>query len=187
LPTDVERTAEQQKYLRAYQRPNYRMKLERMTDAVQALADLPRRGAYLDISCGHGEMLEQAERLHFHPVQGTEIVDSLIDGARVVYGECHSLPFPEKSFDVVSLYDVIEHLIPPDDEAVCREMARIARHHVMITANNKSSLQKNGDELHVNRRPYEEWDALFRIWFDGAEVKRLQAHEYISEPWRVDL
>lgn len=188
MPTDVERTTEFAKYLRAYQRPKYRMKKERMADAVADLAALPCRGSYLDVACGQGDMLEQAAALGFSPVRGTEIVPSLIDGERVVYAEAHSLPFPSKSFDVVSLYDVIEHLIPGDDEAVCHEMMRVARKHILITANNKSSFQKcTGDELHINRREYGEWDRLFRHWFTGASVVKLQAKEYISEPWRIDL
>ena len=188
MPTDVERQSEHQKYFRAYKQPKYRMKVERMADAVDGLAALRKpRGSYLDVACGRGDMLNAARSLEFSPVMGTEIVPELIDGVTVVYAQCHALPFADKSFDVVSLYDVIEHLLPPDDEAVCREMARVARKHIFITANNKSSRQKNGDELHINRRPYPEWDQLFHQWFPGGLVVHLQAKQYISEPWRIDL
>lgn len=164
------------------------MKRERRQDAVNDLAALPIRGSYLDVSCGQGDMLNEAESWGFGPVQGTEIVPKLIDGTRVIYAECHALPFPDKSFDVVSLYDTIEHLNPPDDEAVCREMFRVAKYFVMITANNKSSKQPNGDELHINRRPYDEWHKLFELWFRGSvAVTRLKANHYISEPWMIQV
>jgi hypothetical protein len=89
---------------------------------------------------------------------------------------------------VVSLFDVIEHLIPGDDELACRELARVAKRHILITANNRPSFNKAGDDLHINKRPYEEWDQLFKSWFHGARVTWIRGHRsYISEAWRVDL
>lgn len=182
------RSVEHAKYVRIYRdRPRYRMGEERKRDAVNDLKALPCRGAYLDVSCGRGEMLTAAADMGFDLVHGTEIVPQLIDGARVVHAEVHALPFSDGSFDVVTMFDVIEHLIPGDDERACREMARVARKHVLLTANNKSS-SKTGVELHINRRPYEQWDSLFRKWFAPARVTWIKgARNYVSEAWRIDL
>lgn len=186
---DDARAAEHAKYRRAYGlNADYRMGKPRMADAVKDLADLPARGRYLDVSCGRGEMLAHAERLGFTDPRGTEIVPDLIDGERVVYAEVHALPFASKSFDVVTMFDVIEHLIPGDDEAACRELARVASRHVVLTANNRPSFNKAGDELHINKRPYEEWDRLFRAWFPGKVIwLSYPSRQYVSEAWRVDL
>lgn len=183
------RVDETQKYVRAYSmQPNYRMKNRRFEDAVRDLKNLPSRGAYLDVSCGRGDMLDAAGKLGFSPVLGTEIVPELIDGDRVVWGQAHAIPFADKSFDVVTLFDVIEHLIPGDDEAVCREMTRVARKHILLTANNKSSFNKAGDDLHINKRLYTEWNKLFRRWFAPAKVTWIKGpRRYVSEAWRIDL
>lgn len=184
---DLSRRAEHDKYVRAYAlNPDYRIKRERLEDSVDAVAGLPGRGSYLDVSCGRGEMLAEALRLGFLPVHGTEVVPDLIDGATVVYAEAHALPFADKSFDVVTSFDVIEHLIPGDDEALCREMARVARRHVVLSANNRPSFNKAGDDLHINKRRYAVWDRLFRRWFPGA-VTALGSRHYISPLWRIDL
>lgn len=181
------RQAEHQKYVRTYRSPRYRMKVKRMRDATNDLRDLPVRGAYLDVSCGWGDMLEQAAKLGFSPVMGTEIVPSLIDGHRVKYAEVQALPFEADSFDVVTMFDVIEHLIPGDDELACKELMRVARHHIVITANNKPSISKPyGDILHINRRQYEVWDKLFGRWFSPHKVTWLKG-ERTSEAWRIDL
>lgn len=188
MSLDAARAAEHAKYARTYAaQPRYRMKRERMTDAVRDLAALPCRGSYLDVSCGRGEMLTEARRLGFKPVHGTEIVPALIDGKRVVRAEVHALPFEDDAFDVVTMHDVIEHLIPGDDEAACRELARVARRHVLLTANNRPSFNKAGDDLHINKRPYEEWDRLFREWFPGDVTWTKGKRSYVSEAWRVDL
>lgn len=184
-----QRRAEHAKYSRAYAlNPNYRMKAQRRADAVYDLGRLPVRGSYLDVACGRGEMLGEAAGLGFAPVTGTEIVADLIDGERICFAEVHALPFTDRSYDVVTMFDVIEHLIPGDDERACRELARVARRHILITANNRPSFNKAGDDLHINKRPYPEWDALFRQWFHGATVTWIKGpRNYVSECWRIDL
>jgi ubiquinone/menaquinone biosynthesis C-methylase UbiE len=187
------RKAEFRKYVKAYATGTYCMKPARLDDATADLMRLPVRGSYLDVSCGYGDVLRNAEALGFAPVRGTEIMPELIDGRRVVYAEAHALPFPDKSFDVVSMFDVIEHLVRPDDQAACGELLRVARRHVLITANNQPSRNHIGEDLHVNVRPYAEWDRFFREWFGpGAAVTWLdrnrkdQGH-YASNAWRIDL
>lgn len=184
---DASRRVEHEKYERAYLNPHYRMKDTRKADAVDAISALPVRGSYLDVSCGRGEMLDEARGIGFDPVMGTEKVARLIDGRRVVFAEGHALPFGDKSFDVVTSFDVIEHVHPGDDEALCREMARVARQHVVLSANNQPSFNKAGDDLHINKRRYAVWDRLFREWFRPGRVTWLGSQHHVSELWRIDL
>lgn len=176
------------KYRTAYSRPNYKMGERRKMDAQADLRALPARGNYLDVSCGKGEMLDFARSIGFAEVRGTEIVPALIDGERIVRAEVHALPFADKSFDVVSMFDVIEHLIPGDDLAACRELRRVARAHILITANNHKSFNHKGDDLHINRRPYPEWHKLFIEWFAPLRVTWIKGKRaYVSECFQVDL
>ena len=186
---EFSRTEEQEKYGRAYQAERYAMGATRMKDAVRDLAEVCAvRGSYLDVGCGRGEMLAHAKRLGYKTVRGVEVVASLIDWHEVIRGEAHALPFPDNSFDTVSMFDVIEHLVPGDDEAACKEMERVAVQdgHILLTANNKDSKLTDGTQLHINKRPYEEWDALFRQWFSGT-VTWIKGRVYVSEGWRIDL
>lgn len=181
------RTREHEKYARCYTQGNYRMGGARMNDAVDSLKALPCRGRYLDVACGRGEMLNFAMYHGFSNVHGTEIVPELIDGDRVVLAVVHALPFPDNSFDVVTMFDVIEHLIPGDDELACRELARVAKSHILVAANNRKSQNRAGDVLHINIRPYEEWDRLFREWFSPHKVTWVENTNFFSQIWRVDL
>lgn len=184
---DQYRKGEHWKYREAYAKDGYRMHGPRMDNARQDLADIPLRTSYLDVGCGRGEMLDYATELGFKRVRGTEIVPDLIDGFKVHYGEVHALPFEGKKFDVVSAFDVIEHLVPGDDEALCKEMQRIARKYVLITANNTPSCSHIGEELHINKRPYAEWDALFKQWFNGTVVWIPTTGNHQTERWKVYL
>ena len=68
-------------------------------------------------------------------------------------------PFKDGAFDVVSCLDVLEHLDPPDTVAALKELRRVARRAVVVSAADYSAVW-GGVELHVNARPYDEWRAL---------------------------
>jgi ubiquinone/menaquinone biosynthesis C-methylase UbiE len=167
------------------------MKAARLQDVISDLRQI-ERGALLDVSCGYGDVLRAGEALGFGPCRGTEIIDSLCDGRRVIKAWAHDLPFAANSFDVVTMLDVIEHLIPGDDMLACRELARVARRQVIVTANMHPSTKHIGEELHINKRAYDEWDMLFAEWFAPAKITWLRKGRrdkgpHASAAWRIDL
>jgi ubiquinone/menaquinone biosynthesis C-methylase UbiE len=131
-------------------------------------------------------MLRYAMTLGFGPIQGTEVVSRLCHHPDIIWAEAHYLPFVDHSFDVVSMFDVMEHLIPGDDEAACRELDRVARHHVLLTANDQHSTMGGGEELHINLRSHTEWDVLFRRWFHGCVTWLGGDQSYPAQRWRID-
>ena len=151
------RSAEIAKYSAAYRLPDYRMGDARRASVLATLAD-QRRGSLLDVGTGRGETLAIADRLGFSPIHGTEVVAELL-GDKVVYGEAHALPFGSRSFDVVTCFDVLEHLVPEDTESALEELRRVSRRTVIVSAADYSDTW-NGVELHVNRRPYPIWRQL---------------------------
>lgn len=177
------RQSELDKYPKAYSDSGYRMGNARM-QAAEADLRLLRPGSLLDVGCGRGEVLRLAEGMGF-TVKGVEVVPALIDGERVVEGLAYALPFPDNSFDHVTMYDVMEHLLPEDSERVCRELQRVSRETVTLTVSNISHIHR-GVEMHINRRPYADWDADFRRWFAG-EVEWVRGRNDISDTWRVRL
>ena len=181
------RAAEHEKYVRCYNQPNYRMGRRRMKEAYAVLEDLPTRGPYLDVSTGHGEMLTIARLIGYSHQNGTELVESLTDHPRVVRAEVHNLPFVSGRFQAVTMFDVMEHLLPGDDELACKELLRVSNKHIIVAVNNGHSTNKSGDVLHINRRPYEEWDRLFREWFAPHKVMWVTNKTSFSQIWRIDL
>ena len=151
-----DRDTEIKKYVNAYRVPHYHAGAPRMLQAMELLQTLDVTGSLLDVSCGRREFLLIAKEEGYDPCCGTEVVPELIDGKQVVFAEAHALPFDDDSFDVVTSWDVIEHLLSGDDEQMCREMERVAKRYVLISANNKRArCQKT--MLHINRRLYSEW------------------------------
>ena len=83
----------------------------------------------LDVGCGYGSFLKVAQKYDFD-VTGIEINEKAVEGARkngfVVYdNNLEDLALPEQMFDVVTLWDVIEHVDSP--KSLLTEAARLLR------------------------------------------------------------
>ena len=179
------RQSEIEKYVRAYHNVDYRLGDRRRSHIDQHLRRI-EKGSLLDVSTGRGEVLTLAAQHGHGPVQGTEAVDYLCDGHRIVHALADSLPFKDATFDTVTMFDVMEHLLPEDTALVCRELARVARRRVLLTIHNGSHRYR-GEELHVNQR------ASYHAWHEELEqhfrcpVIRHGAEGSISEMFEVVL
>jgi SAM-dependent methyltransferase len=165
------RTAEVSKYEHAYRDPNYRLGDRRRAHIVQHLNRI-EKGSLLDVSTGRGEVLELAGHLGHYPVFGTEAVEYLCDEPRIWHAFAHEFPFGTSSFDTVTMFDVMEHLLPEDTEAVCRELARVAARRVLLTIHNGPH-RFRGMDLHINRR------ASYALWLEELQ-RHFNPHEVID-------
>lgn len=83
----------------------------------------------LEIGCGAGGMLGPLSR--FGRVTGLDVAHDYLGYCRerghqqVVNGSGYELPFADRTFDVVALFDTIEHI--PDDRRVLAEVRRVLR------------------------------------------------------------
>lgn len=180
------RAAEIARYEIAYRNPAYRLGDKRRQHIERHLKRIPR-GSLLDVSTGRGETLQMARNLGHDPVTGTEAVPYLCDGVNVVQALAHALPFGDATFDTVTMFDVMEHLVPEDTEAVCRELARVARKRILLTVCNVPSSFGSDGDLHINRRPsYEAWHDELATHF-GRSVLRHGREGSISEMFEVLL
>jgi hypothetical protein len=164
------RERELAKYVEAYKHDDYGMTQERR-DALDEIVSGLTGDSFLDVSTGRGELLEVARSRGFKTVKGTETVPDLC-GEHVTQAVLPSIPFPDASFDVVSLIEVIEHLLPDDIRPALVELTRLSRKHVLISAATYAHWY-GGVNLHPSARPEEEWQALFaEVW--GDRVKRVR-------------
>lgn len=158
---DQKRQDEAAVYQIEYSNPEYRMGAQRLSD-VERLLRLVPRGSLLDVGTGRGETLEIAHSLEFYPSIGTETVPELLS-KRVFKAYAHDLPYTRQSFDVVTCFDVLEHLIQEDLIPAVKEFARVAKSHIILSASETPSSQWGGGrDLHISKRPADEWEKLFR-------------------------
>ncbi len=168
------------KYHRCYQVPTYKISDLRLNETREQQLHCYDAGCrtYLDVACGRAETLADAAKIGYTRQQGTEVVDYLLNDNRVIYAECHALPFGNNEFDCVSLLDVLEHLLPGDEELAVKEVFRVARKCALLTTNDRPVI-RNGDNLHINLHPLEWWTEKLNEWAPaGVDV------EYVPHPTR---
>lgn len=82
------------------------------------LTQYKRSGALLDLGCSSGAFLEfvKSESWELHGIEmsadGAKRAEART-GARVFVGDIVDAPFPQESFDVITCFDVLEHLYEP--------------------------------------------------------------------------
>lgn len=102
-------------------------------------------GKVLDIGCGTGDRLDVFRKNEFE-TYGVETSDSA-DYARehlqlnVIKGDLFNASYSDRFFDIVTLYNVLEHTHHPEE--VCREIHRILKEDgfLIIQVPNKNSFQ----------------------------------------------
>jgi SAM-dependent methyltransferase len=104
-----------------------------------------RTGKVLDIGCGAGDRLDVFRSRGFEPA-GVETSDAAGYARKhlklnVLKGDLFAARFPVDSFDVVTLYHVLEHTHDP--QKVCEEVHRILRKEglLVIEVPNRESFQ----------------------------------------------
>ncbi len=118
-----------------------------LRDEVSKVAKFTRRGSgkVLDVGCGTGDRLDVFRKKGFE-TYGVETSDSA-EYARdrlklnVLKGDLFSAHFPDHFFDIVTLYNVLEHTHDPTK--VCQEVQRVLKEDgfLLIQVPNKDSFQ----------------------------------------------
>jgi len=102
----------------------------------------------LDLGCSTGNYMIRLNSLGFR-CTGADVNPGYVEAAKKrgleVVHVTGNLPFPDKSFDSVLMFEVAEHI--PDLEPLLREVRRVARKNILITVPNcegYDELKKSG-------------------------------------------
>jgi 2-polyprenyl-3-methyl-5-hydroxy-6-metoxy-1,4-benzoquinol methylase len=117
----------------------------RMGGVSQRHLDVVRRwtkpGRMLDVGCSNGQFLDLAQRAGY-TTDGVEFSTGVADFARqhfglnVTNGDIHAVTAPDESYDVITMFDVIEHVPDPlSDMAAAHRLLKPGGIFILSTPN----------------------------------------------------
>ncbi|HEX8994204.1 MAG TPA: class I SAM-dependent methyltransferase, partial [Candidatus Paceibacterota bacterium] len=129
----------------------------------------------LDVGCGTGLLMQEMQQ--FGQIEGVDMSERAVAYCRErnlnpVVGSADSLPFPDGSFDVVVMLDVLEHL--EDDSIGAREIYRILKPGgiAIVTVPAFMFLWGDTDEIGNRYRRYSRTQLLSRLREAGLQIDR---------------
>jgi SAM-dependent methyltransferase len=120
--------------------------------------NIPDGAEILDVGCGTGATLQALSR-HYKAF-GVDLSPLAVDQCRVrglnniAVGTLEKFPFPGKSFDLIAMLDVIEHI---DDDVAALQLARKLLKvggHILLTVPAFQFLWSKHDEVNQHKRRY---------------------------------
>ncbi len=145
----------------------------------------------VDVGCGRNEFIDRIKReqqesgkVHISgKMTGVDPTRVLARRGDVLTAFGHELPFPDKSVDFATCWDVIEHLIPGDDMLVLEEMERIARKAIAFSISSKT----DSNNLHINLKPQSVWKQVVNQVFEGHRITYHAGPEIRTPVWVINL
>ena len=140
---------------------------------------LPRPADILDAGCGSGRTLQ--ELVAYGTVAGLELDSDAAAMARgrglgeVVVGRLEELPWEDRSFDLITCLDVIEHT--PDDGPALAELLRVTRSggFLLVTVPAYQALWSRHDEANHHFRRYSRRSLRTAVTGAGWNVCRISS------------
>jgi len=133
---------------------------------------------WLDIGCSRGYLIQELLQNNIQPY-GIDI--SLIAfkdmpiniRSKVSLGSISYIPYKNETFDVISVFDVIEHIHPRETKQAFQELNRVLKKRgflILTTPNCAYIGDWIHDLTHINVRPLAYWIRMFRS--NGLKVKK---------------
>lgn len=105
----------------------------------------------LDVGCGSGYFLKQANKRGYDSCGCDVIPDLKIEGSKYVQANVEQLPFEDNAFDIVTCSHTLEHVI--DFNNAISELKRVARKQLIVVVPCQRAYYYTLDE-HVRFFPY---------------------------------
>tara|TARA_B100000586_G_scaffold255213_1_gene217113 strand:+ start:376 stop:912 length:537 start_codon:yes stop_codon:yes gene_type:complete len=132
----------------------------------------------LDVGCGYNEFVKEVRENKF--IEDSWGIDFSCTGADQ---NCDilELPFPDKRWDFITAFDVMEHLLPEQVSPSLKEMKRVSKRFSFTISFKKSILEEYGMILHPTIWPPKTW--IKEIEKAGGKLWEYKDHFFIGE-WK---
>lgn len=118
----------------------YAHHLRRIRETMQFIP--PNVETVLDVGCGNGIFVNNLPRGRFKRIVGLDKSPIALKWVKKekVCGDISSIPFKDRSFDLVCCLEVLEHLLQEIYPKVLMEICRVSKRYILITVPNQENL-----------------------------------------------
>jgi 2-polyprenyl-3-methyl-5-hydroxy-6-metoxy-1,4-benzoquinol methylase len=123
----------------------------------------------LDVGCGEGyyvrDAIEEDIDAYAIDISTHALENALVEVKdRITFGSITEIPFGDEEFDVMTPFDVIEHIHPKDTLNMIQEIRRVLKPDGIIIITTPSSNFGGWvfDLTHINVRPPRFWKLIFK-------------------------
>jgi len=171
---------ELEKYTGIYNSPDEYPSYGHGNHGSEALGFIQKRAfsALVDVGCGHNGFVKSLIRAR--PDVRAVGVDFACPSADII-AAAGKLPFKDGEFDIVTAFDVLEHLVPDEIQSVFREFSRISRSFHFSICYRPSIFLWRGENLHPTVRAEAWWIEQLQI---AGAVNVVKTGAYLSGEWR---
>jgi SAM-dependent methyltransferase len=110
--------------------------------------------SWLDVGCGYNELIKEVRKNKF--IEDSWGIDFSCPGADQTC-DVLELPFPDKRWDFITAFDVMEHLLPEQVPLGLNEMVRVSKRFAFTISFVKALTEIDGKNAHPTVWPKEQW------------------------------
>ena len=134
--------------------------------------------SWLDIGCGHNTLIKHI-KLYLDDAWGVDFACPSSDQ------NCDmlDLPFADNRWDIVSAFDVMEHLLPEQIDTGLSEMARVGKRFVFTISYYKALMEINGKNAHPTVWAADKWIAKIEQYGTINDMSQTDKGFFIGE-WK---
>ena len=176
--TDLDKTiSELEKYEGIYSSPDAYRGYGHSNHGRNAIPMMMGVTSVLDVGCGHNEFVKQLRQRQ--PDVRAIGVDFACPSADVC-AKATSLPFAEKQWDMITSFDMLEHLMPSEVSTALLEFARVSRRFCFSICHRPSVITWKGLNLHPTVQPESWWISEIQK-AGGVNIRK--SGQYILGEW----
>ena len=147
--------------------------------------EIPFKSKVLDIGCNDGTFIEMLKNKRECEVYGIDVSQPMVDlckqkGLEVYLGDAEQLPFPDDSFDVVTLLEVYLHVVNP--KTLLSEINRVLKPNgILLGSSPHKNLERMlWDDKRLHRRYCDEIElkAELKEFFENIDIKVLTGAQF---------
>ena len=169
------RKLEQEKYLKLFSQEGYgshnhgqfTMPVigERFNESQDEWEEVSFWKNLLDVGCGSGAFCLQNEKYPYEEIIGMDFASIPEEGInysnkiKFIRGDALDIPYADNYFELITSFDVLEHLLPEDVSLALNELKRVCSGEMLLKPAYRESHAKGveGEDLHPTVKPESWW------------------------------